>query len=55
MMMNEMMTAIQQGGTTVLIQFTLARDIVRVLLRERICNPQESPHSGACWRIRIPF
>lgn len=31
-----MMTAIQQGGTTVLIQFTLAHDIVRVLLRERI-------------------
>jgi acyl-CoA ligase (AMP-forming) (exosortase A-associated) len=34
--LNQMMTAIQQGGTTVLIQFTLARDIVRVLLRERI-------------------
>ena len=53
--LNQMMTAFQQGGTTVLIQFTLARDIVRVLLRERISGLQESPHSGACWRIRIPL
>jgi acyl-CoA synthetase (AMP-forming)/AMP-acid ligase II len=30
------MTAFQQGATIVLIQFKLARDIVRVLLRERI-------------------
>jgi len=34
--LNQLMTAFQQGATIVLIQFTLARDIVRVLMRERI-------------------
>jgi acyl-CoA ligase (AMP-forming) (exosortase A-associated) len=34
--MNQLMTAFQQGGTIVLINFTFAREIVQVLLRERI-------------------
>ena len=42
--LNQMMTAIQQGGTTVLIQFTLARDIVRVLLRESF-GTHRNPHT----------
>jgi acyl-CoA ligase (AMP-forming) (exosortase A-associated) len=34
--MNQLMTAFQQGGTIVLINFTFAREIVQMLLRERI-------------------
>ena len=34
--MNQLMTAFQQGGTIVLINFTFAREIVQVLLKERI-------------------
>jgi acyl-CoA ligase (AMP-forming) (exosortase A-associated) len=34
--MNQLMTAFQQGGTLVLINFVFARDIVQMLLRERI-------------------
>jgi acyl-CoA ligase (AMP-forming) (exosortase A-associated) len=34
--MNQLMTAFQQGGTLVLINFTFARDIVKLLLAERI-------------------
>ena len=34
--MNQIMTAVQQGGTTVLINFVFARDIVQVLLKEQI-------------------
>ena len=34
--MNQMMTAFEQGGTLVLINFTFAREIVQVLIRERV-------------------
>ena len=34
--MNQLMTAFQQGGTIVLINFVFAREIVQVLLKERI-------------------
>ena len=34
--MNQLMTAFQQGGTIVLINFTFAREIVQTLLKERI-------------------
>ena len=34
--MNQLMTAFQQGGTIVLINFVFARDIVQALLKERI-------------------
>jgi|SRR5271154_643535 len=34
--MNQLMTAFQQGGTLVLINFVFAREIVQLLLRERI-------------------
>jgi acyl-CoA synthetase (AMP-forming)/AMP-acid ligase II len=34
--MNQMMTAFEKGGTLVLINFTFAREIVQVLLKERI-------------------
>jgi acyl-CoA ligase (AMP-forming) (exosortase A-associated) len=34
--MNQMMTAFEKGGTLVLINFTFAREIVQVLLRENI-------------------
>jgi acyl-CoA ligase (AMP-forming) (exosortase A-associated) len=34
--LNQLMTAFQQGGTIVLIQFVFAREIVQVLLKERI-------------------
>jgi len=34
--MNQLMTAFQQGGTTVLINFTFAREVVQMLLKERI-------------------
>lgn len=34
--MNQLMTAFQQGGTIVLINFIFAREIVQTLLRERI-------------------
>jgi acyl-CoA ligase (AMP-forming) (exosortase A-associated) len=34
--MNQLMTAFQQGGTLVLINFVFAREIVRMLLQERI-------------------
>jgi acyl-CoA ligase (AMP-forming) (exosortase A-associated) len=34
--MNQLTTAIQQGGTIVLINFTFAREIVQTLLKERI-------------------
>ena len=34
--LNQLMTAFQQGGTIVLINFTFAREIVQVLLKERI-------------------
>ncbi len=34
--MNQLMTAFEKGGTLVLINFTFAREIVQVLLKERI-------------------
>lgn len=34
--MNQLMTAFQQGGTIVLINFAFARDVVQTLLKERI-------------------
>ena len=34
--LNQLMTAVQQGGTCVLINFVFAREIVQALLRERI-------------------
>jgi acyl-CoA ligase (AMP-forming) (exosortase A-associated) len=34
--MNQLMTAFQQGGTIVLINFTFAREVVQMLLKERI-------------------
>jgi acyl-CoA ligase (AMP-forming) (exosortase A-associated) len=34
--MNQLTTAIQQGGTIVLIRFSFARDIINLLLKERI-------------------
>ena len=34
--MNQLMTAFQQGGTLVLINFVFAREIVQLLLKERI-------------------
>ncbi|TKB78541.1 MAG: acyl-CoA ligase (AMP-forming), exosortase A system-associated [Nitrospira sp.] len=34
--LNQLMTAFQQGGTLVLMTFTFARDIVQMLLQERI-------------------
>src|SRR5207302_5804656 len=34
--MNQLMTAFQQGGTLVLINFVFAREIVQILLQERI-------------------
>jgi acyl-CoA ligase (AMP-forming) (exosortase A-associated) len=34
--MNQLMTAFQQGGTIVLINFVFAREVVQMLLRERI-------------------
>jgi acyl-CoA ligase (AMP-forming) (exosortase A-associated) len=34
--LNQLMTAFQQGGTLVLINFVFAREIVRMLLKERI-------------------
>jgi acyl-CoA ligase (AMP-forming) (exosortase A-associated) len=34
--LNQLMTAVQQGGTLVLIKFVFAREVVDVLLRERI-------------------
>lgn len=34
--MNQLMTAFQQGGTIVLINFVFARQVVRMLLKERI-------------------
>jgi acyl-CoA ligase (AMP-forming) (exosortase A-associated) len=34
--LNQLMTAFQQGGTIVLIQFVFAREIVQTLIRERI-------------------
>lgn len=34
--LNQLMTAFQQGGTIVLIQFVFAREIVQTLLKERI-------------------
>jgi len=34
--MNQLMTAVQQGGTTVLIKFVFAKEIIDVLLAERI-------------------
>jgi acyl-CoA ligase (AMP-forming) (exosortase A-associated) len=34
--LNQLMTAFQQGGTLVLIKFVFAREVVEVLLRERI-------------------
>src|SRR5262247_3218727 len=34
--MNQLMTAFQQGGTLVLINFVFAREVVQVLLQERI-------------------
>lgn len=34
--MNQLMTAFQQGGTLVLINFTFAREVVNALLKERI-------------------
>jgi acyl-CoA ligase (AMP-forming) (exosortase A-associated) len=34
--MNQLMTAFQQGGTIVLINFVFARDVVQMLLKERI-------------------
>ena len=34
--MNQLTTAIQQGGTIVLIRFNFARDIVNILLKEKI-------------------
>ncbi|HWP45682.1 MAG TPA: acyl-CoA ligase (AMP-forming), exosortase A system-associated [Candidatus Limnocylindrales bacterium] len=34
--LNQIMTAFQQGGTAVLINFTFAREVVQMLLKERI-------------------
>lgn len=34
--LNQLMTAFQQGGTTVLLNFVFAREIVQMLLKERI-------------------
>src|SRR5256885_3695001 len=34
--MNQLMTAFEKGGTLVLVNFTFAREIVQVLLKERV-------------------
>jgi acyl-CoA ligase (AMP-forming) (exosortase A-associated) len=34
--MNQLMTAFQQGGTLILINFTFAREVVQLLLKERV-------------------
>jgi acyl-CoA ligase (AMP-forming) (exosortase A-associated) len=48
--MNQLMTAFEKGGTLVLINFVFARDIVRMLVKERITGLAGVP---TLWNILI--
>jgi len=52
--MNQLMTAFQQGGTIVLINFVFAREVVQMLLKERITRPCRSTHAWSFTRA-APF